>query len=153
MGNDLELYQKESNSIWYTDKPVFCSKTGKQINKGIEIKLVNNIDSIGVFDWSLLQTILDKYLYNNEYIYLRQIISSALPVKKTRQIERGKLTYKLRFEVLQRDGFKCVKCGESASSVKIEIDHIIPISKGGLTIKSNLQTLCFKCNRGKSNGL
>ena len=33
----------------------------------------------------------------------------------------------------------------------LEVDHIIPISKGGKTEPDNLQTLCWKCNRTKSN--
>ena len=31
------------------------------------------------------------------------------------------------------------------------IDHIIPVSKGGQTIPSNLRTLCDRCNMGKSD--
>ena len=31
------------------------------------------------------------------------------------------------------------------------MDHIVPVSKGGCTVEDNLQTLCWKCNRAKSN--
>ena len=31
----------------------------------------------------------------------------------------------------------------------LEIDHILPVSKGGLTTEDNLQTLCWRCNRSK----
>jgi len=60
----------------------------------------------------------------------------------------------LRFKVLKRDNFKCCACGASPakdSSVELHIDHIIPWSKGGETVLENLQTLCLKCNIGKSN--
>ena len=66
--------------------------------------------------------------------------------------ERGILTLKLRYEVFKRDGFQCVLCGATGKKSRLEIDHIIPVSKGGKTIKLNLRTLCFNCNRGKSNG-
>jgi hypothetical protein len=53
-------------------------------------------------------------------------------------------------KVWNRDGGKCVKCG---SQEKIEFDHIIPFSKGGSNTYRNLQILCEKCNRGKSNNI
>jgi len=53
-------------------------------------------------------------------------------------------------KVWNRDGGKCVKCG---SQEKIEFDHIIPFSKGGSNTYRNLQILCEKCNRQKSNSI
>lgn len=55
----------------------------------------------------------------------------------------------VRFTVLQRDGHKCVSCGKSPLEVTLEVDHKEPFSKGGTNDISNLQTLCFDCNRGK----
>jgi 5-methylcytosine-specific restriction endonuclease McrA len=54
-----------------------------------------------------------------------------------------------RFVVLQRDNHQCVSCGKSPPTVTLEVDHIIPFSKGGNNDINNLQTLCFECNRGK----
>lgn len=64
------------------------------------------------------------------------------------RVERGKVTNKLRFRIYERDGERCVHCG---STRNLEIDHIIPVSKGGKSIPSNLQTLCHKCNLEKGN--
>jgi len=64
------------------------------------------------------------------------------------------INLRLRFKVLKRDSFKCVKCGNNPASnpeVKLQVDHIKPYSKGGETIIDNLQTLCEDCNQGKSN--
>ena len=61
---------------------------------------------------------------------------------------------RLRFKVLARDYFKCCICGASPakdSSVELHVDHIKPWSKGGETVLNNLQTLCSKCNLGKSD--
>lgn len=61
---------------------------------------------------------------------------------------------RLRFKVLQRDSFKCCSCGASPSkdpTVELHVDHIIPWSEGGETVICNFQTLCSKCNLGKSN--
>lgn len=50
--------------------------------------------------------------------------------------------------VYARDGGVCQCCG---SSQNLEYDHIIPYSCGGTSIPSNIQLLCRKCNRSKSN--
>lgn len=64
-------------------------------------------------------------------------------------VERGKVSNKLRFSIYERDGYRCRKCGRSTDD--LEIDHILPISKGGKSIPDNLQTLCHSCNYQKSN--
>lgn len=61
---------------------------------------------------------------------------------------------RLRFMVMKRDNFKCCACGASPAkdpTIELHVDHIIPWSKGGETEIDNLQTLCSKCNLGKSN--
>lgn len=68
------------------------------------------------------------------------------------KVERSKMTDSLRYDVLQRDNYQCQICGASANDgAKLHVDHIIPVSKGGKTELSNLQTLCDRCNLGKSN--
>lgn len=47
-------------------------------------------------------------------------------------------------------GKECFECGSTNKECPLEIDHIIPWSKGGRTIIENLQVLCKKCNRGKN---
>jgi hypothetical protein len=56
----------------------------------------------------------------------------------------------LRWEIWERDNFQCVICG---SRRHLTIDHIIPVSAGGKTKKSNLQTLCQTCNSAKGISL
>ena len=71
---------------------------------------------------------------------------------ETSKRERKYMNDKLRYDVIKRDGFKCKKCGISAKDgAKLHVDHIIPVSKGGKTTISNLQTLCDRCNLGKSD--
>ncbi len=63
---------------------------------------------------------------------------------------------KLRFDVFKRDNFKCCICGTSPAkdaNIELHIDHIIPWSRGGETEINNLQTLCSRCNIGKSDTL
>lgn len=65
--------------------------------------------------------------------------------------KRKSISKKLRFEVFKRDGFSCQYCGSKPPEVPLEVDHITPVSKGGLNDIDNLLTACFDCNRGKSN--
>ena len=68
--------------------------------------------------------------------------------------QRALMTNKLRESIKARDNFTCCNCRNSTHiepNLLLEIDHIIPVSKGGCTVESNLQTLCWKCNRSKSN--
>ena len=58
----------------------------------------------------------------------------------------------IRWQVFQRDNWKCVACGRnSENGIILHIDHIIPRSKGGQDHIDNYQTLCETCNIGKSN--
>ena len=68
--------------------------------------------------------------------------------KKSIELRRG-IQPKLRYNVLQRDKFKCVLCGRNAKDDRLEIDHIIPVVAGGTNDIKNLRTLCAECNKGK----
>lgn len=62
---------------------------------------------------------------------------------------RKPISKSLRFEVFSRDGYTCRYCGRNPSEVKLVIDHVIPVSKGGENGKDNLATSCSECNSGK----
>jgi hypothetical protein len=68
--------------------------------------------------------------------------------------DRRDVSLGLRYKVLVRDNFKCVRCGRNPAtnpSVELHIDHKLPFSIGGKTILENLETKCKECNLGKSN--
>lgn len=80
--------------------------------------------------------------------YLNDIIKW----KKSIAGQRALMTSKLREEIKSRDNYTCCSCNlsiEDEQNLLLEIDHIIPVSKGGLTSENNLQTLCWRCNRTK----
>lgn len=56
----------------------------------------------------------------------------------------------VRIAVWRRDSGKCVRCD---SRENLEYDHIIPISKGGNNTARNIELLCERCNREKSNNI
>ena len=52
-----------------------------------------------------------------------------------------------RDQVLSHDGFRCVYCG--AAGVPLELDHIVPKSRGGTHSLENLTAACKPCNSSK----
>ena len=76
--------------------------------------------------------------------------------KKSIAGQRALMTSALRASILNRDNHTCKQCGISAAQephLLLEVDHIIPLAKGGITSVDNLQTLCWKCNRSKGSKL
>lgn len=45
----------------------------------------------------------------------------------------------------------CASCEARPPDVTLEIDHVVPVSKGGSSRRENLQFLCVACNRRKGN--
>ena len=136
-----------------------------RINDGITLSKPTLFEYLGRSRYRCLG---EKYPYNGD-VYHKELIAgtcqngqrqifgiSVKPKEKTKE-KKGKSrnpSTRLRFQVLVRDKFTCRCCGASPmkdSSVTLHIDHIIPWSKGGETSLQNLQTLCAKCNLGKSD--
>lgn len=106
-----------------------------QSNKSVSKKLV--------WDVRQLQAAMDHYRSRE---HEKQQLASA------RRRERSRVTPRIRMEVLERDGYRCQKCGASSSSgAELHVDHKVPISWGGTSDMYNLQTLCRECNLGKGN--
>ena len=95
-------------------------------------------------------TVMDIPMLERFVIYL----SEQVKFKKSAAGQRRLMTPKLRQYIKERDNYTCQQCSNSTyeePNLLLEIDHIIPVSRGGLTTEDNLQTLCWKCNRSKSN--
>lgn len=63
---------------------------------------------------------------------------------------RKSISKGVRFDVFERNSFTCAYCGRKPPDATLEVDHILPVSKGGSNDMSNLITSCFDCNRGKA---
>jgi len=79
--------------------------------------------------------------------YCGEVVPKLLPIPlPTRSNPRDPIPEALRWEVFARDNFACKQCGIRAF---LTVDHVIPVILGGLTVISNLQTLCRSCNSRK----
>ena len=71
--------------------------------------------------------------------------------KNNKTAKRKNLHYSsLKWKIFKRDGFACRNCG---SQEFLELDHIVPVSKGGKDEEKNYQTLCKNCNVRKKDRL
>lgn len=59
----------------------------------------------------------------------------------------------VRKYVFERDDYQCQSCGKTDRETQLTIDHIVPLALGGQNDISNLQTLCYHCNRQKKHHL
>jgi len=57
----------------------------------------------------------------------------------------------LRYQVLKKAKARCELCGIPADQKALDVDHILPVNKGGKTVIENLQALCYTCNSQKSD--
>ena len=157
----LELAGLECRNRFYTELELFNNLQNAWIAKGcqptrrdMDNKQYSTISS-GAYmrkyvKWSnALKAFVEYINQDGSDDVFSKVNSETSGHKTTRDIN-----LRLRFKVMQRDNFKCCACGTSPAkdpSVELHIDHIIPWSKGGETEIDNLQTLCSKCNLGKSD--
>lgn len=85
---------------------------------------------------------------------LIETLGQKIRWRKSAAGQRALMTAKLRNFIKSRDNHTCQECSISIHRephLLLEVDHIIPVSRGGLSTPDNLQTLCWRCNRTKSN--
>ncbi len=89
----------------------------------------------------------------NNLTYMQEYRLSAIGLNATANRKTCKTLdsiAKQRFRILTRDNFRCQYCGKTAKDdIKLEIDHITPLCKGGISADNNLITACVSCNRSK----
>lgn len=73
-------------------------------------------------------------------------VISAPSLRTPPAYTKAKISHSVRHEVFERDAYRCVRC---RSHVDLTLDHIMPESKGGPSVKENLQTMCRSCNSSK----
>ena len=130
----------------------------KELGDVIKINRFGSVTYLDDIQWAYLRDFINRSELENLVSYMNDLNNYDLfskhwhkPKKKSNK-ERNKMSDRIRYEVLKRDGFRCVLCGRTVEDgVKLEVDHILPISKGGLTEMNNLRTLCDQCNGGKSD--
>lgn len=140
----LQLMEMVANFAHFF--PVYDSYT--QIAKGLPPRLDRLITNLN--DW--LQKAWDEESANNESGQPKQGSDVARQLAGLAAESRTRVMPAIRWQVFQRDSWKCVACGRTSHDDAIlHVDHIVPQSLGGANSLDNYQTLCDTCNIGKSN--
>ena len=151
----MEEYLKKIKSLLK-----FYKKNREEIELRVSYKdgtiIKGEIVSMGIFNkWIVLQSNEESKIkifledITLESIFPSEFAKNKKENKKIDKESRDPISPKLRFEVFRRDKFCCQYCGAAGPKVELEIDHKIPVSRGGTDDIDNLKTACFKCNRGK----
>lgn len=85
---------------------------------------------------------------------LIETLSERFRFKSSAAGQRALMTAKFREFIKSRDQYTCQQCAVSIDMephLLLEVDHVLPVSRGGMSTEENLQTLCWRCNRSKSN--
>ena len=69
--------------------------------------------------------------------------------RKKKQL--GVVSIDIKKQLVTSQYGKCANCNQRLEAKQTELDHILPLSLGGMHDDSNLQVLCSTCNRRKSN--
>lgn len=161
--NALIIANLQISNRFYTEEELFDNlakiwmKLGKQPSKR-DLALVGSDISYKAYErrfgrWSVaLKSFVDYF--NAKQDILPNALVDIDKITYTRRLSSRDINLRLRFLVMSRDNFKCCFCGASPAkdpSVELHVDHIKPWAKGGETEINNLQTLCSRCNQGKSD--
>jgi 5-methylcytosine-specific restriction endonuclease McrA len=84
----------------------------------------------------------------------QKMSKAELLIRAHTRRQREPIPVGIRYQVLRERDSTCDTCSRNPKrnlGTVLEIDHIVPVSKGGTNDASNLQLLCQSCNRGKGN--
>ena len=138
---------------------VIRSEFSEQPDRFVDHFLPLYIELIGALH-PYLMPIIDSFTYTLSPEEREAVISSRqklylgprkrLSPEEIRMYSRS-IPHSWRVELLGAARNKCRHCGTAIDLDTTHIDHIVPFSKGGMTVLSNLQALCSNCNLTKGN--
>jgi hypothetical protein len=161
---DLAKLQKTRSPLNISEENLFqnleevWSKLGRQPNY-LEIQKPLSKYSAGTYEnrFGTWRKALEKFvafINNEDNASPEEVIENRKLESETKHKTKRIVNWRLRFIVMRRDNFKCQSCGRSPAtdpSIILHVDHVKAWGNGGETVLENLQTLCSKCNIGKSD--
>jgi 5-methylcytosine-specific restriction endonuclease McrA len=96
--------------------------------------------------WAFANSRLEAKVAQDEILDIWHCIDLTLNARKRRAF-----TFQEYLMIAVRSDQKCEICGKRPPEVTLEIDHILPVSKGGTELVFNLRFLCQYHNRARGN--
>lgn len=87
---------------------------------------------------------------DKKHIQERKRVRAHRRRAKLNKVE-GSFTAQEWRELKRHYGYCCPRCGRKEPIIKLTIDHIVPINKGGNNFITNIQPLCGTCNSSKAD--
>jgi len=85
---------------------------------------------------------------SSEGLWVSSGVRRTRPIDPKARIVLVRIPSEVREHVFDRDGGQCRHCGATQD---LELDHIIPLARGGTNTEKNLQVLCAPCIGSKLN--
>lgn len=141
-------YEKEQFDVAYPLPLKLREKLEAPLNYCLFCGVVYKLDRPGYMTEEMLLQIWD--LQDKERRKFERIKERQNLAGSELKFKRDRIPESVRIEVWRRDEGKCARCG---SREKLEMDHIVPVSKGGSNTSRNIELLCQTHNRRKGNKL
>lgn len=89
--------------------------------------------------------------YNRQYRQLHPEKSAQHFNNRRARIQQasGSFTSKEWKKLCKQYNYTCLCCGKREPEIKLTVDHVVPLSKGGTNFIDNIQPLCQSCNSSK----
>lgn len=122
-------------------------RTVLQLNKSYEpLRIIRPRDALKLLTLGKAMVVVPTSIQIYPGVFLPSVI---------RLIKYAKVPYKRpvpsRKNIFTRDGNRCMYCGVKSLKAVLELEHIIPKSRGGLNTWENLVAGCHECNQKKAD--
>ena len=133
---------KRRAKLWHEANPEKAALTEAKYRERNREVIAEKRRARAIADPAKLAAYNAKHKANNPH-------SKRIHSQNRRNLTVGKLSTGIADKLFELQQGKCPICKVSLKSVKTHIDHIIPISLGGLNVDANVQLLCVTCNLQK----